>query len=164
MEHPVCETVLVLYMFIRSKRVRQEAGELLVPSVRLCLWEPSKPRKWLIVAGIVFYGLWLVTSLLAGRIMVPAVFLLGWVLIGMPVLLWIQARTGPAYLELRERGLIFGGYGLTPWPLLKSYRWMGERPVHLKLYLRHAIADLPLRAEDRPVVERILAEQVADVD
>lgn len=159
------QSVLVVIMFRRSKKVRRETGQLLIPPVKRWNWREPKFPKGLIVLLIASAALLAINwarggdrSVTLERLVTFALFL-AIALNMVPLFLWTRSKNGVGYVELRERGMIAGD-AFTPWEKIMSFHWSGTAPVHLKLQGRHGLGDLPLDDEHRPAIERVLSERV----
>jgi hypothetical protein len=146
--------VMVPILFAKSREARRKAGALLIAPVPLRVWTPQQRWEKLAVGGFVLYGVAAVFSRgfhdpLAPGLVISAV-MAGFVL--------LRRRMGMMALELRSQGIVLGGTGFHAWADIKWFRWRATPRLDLSVQYSHTRAQIPLRPEDRDVIDRILSE------
>jgi hypothetical protein len=140
---------LVAYGFWRAKTVRAQAGDLLLPPVRLAIAHPR--MKAIAMISVTMLALAVIRESWDIVLLVLITFF------GMsPFVLIGRSSWGPSYLELRQHGLIVGGSTLLGWSEVTSWRFQGTELIRLVLQTSDTRLDLPIHPDCRQSLEQAL--------
>lgn len=145
-----------LYCFLRAPAIRERAGELLARPFHARI--PSVSKRWKVLylcALIVIFGL---AFFAVHELSVLIIVLMGAFLPFLFPTLW--EWFGLAQLELRERGIIIGGIGFSPWSEITWWRLDEEPEFRLVIQFKRMRQEYPLHAEDGDEIRRVLSEHI----
>ena len=147
--------VVAMFWFLRrrSSVARRNAGKLLTDSFPMRF--PKLPRTLTWFRGLIG----VVCFLLYWRNPVFMLLITSGLVFSWAFLYWLK-WSGMARLELRERGIVWGGTDFRPWSEIKWYRWDESPEFRFIFQCTRMRGECPLHAEDRDAIDRILSEYV----
>lgn len=153
--------VAIWGIFIHPRRnLAKKAGGLLLVIV------DSKKQKWQILLATLcamVVALPIALELLLIKEIGPftADF---WVIVAAVVFAVPRFRYGPAYLEIRENGLIRSGMQFFGWDQVRNFKWLGSPPNRLFVRTPHFVINHRVAEHQRREVTWLLSQHSKIVD